>query len=77
MTIKEKEEALVKLIGRSALESSIECDMDLYHWNRKEAIEMSTLRHEIIENPLIKKHNPAWNKAGYVKPSFPAWNKES
>ncbi len=61
MTIKEKEKALVKLIGRSALESSIECDMDLYHWNRKEAIEMSALRHDIIENPLIKKHNPAWN----------------
>jgi hypothetical protein len=55
MTIKEKEEALVKLIGRSALESSIECDMDLYHWDREGAIEMSALRHEIIENPLNKK----------------------
>jgi hypothetical protein len=77
MTIKEKEEALVKLIGRSALESSIECDMDLYHWDRDGAIEMSALRHDIIENPLIKKLNPAWNKPDYVKPSFPAWNKES
>ena len=52
MTIKEKEEALVKLIGRSALENSIECDMDLYHWNRDGAIEMSALRHEIKKNPV-------------------------
>ena len=55
MTIEEKEQALVRLIGRSALESSIECDMDLYHWDRDGAIEMSALRHEIVENPLIKK----------------------
>tara|TARA_R100000655_G_C2865532_1_gene172337 strand:+ start:314 stop:481 length:168 start_codon:yes stop_codon:yes gene_type:complete len=55
MTIKEKEEALVKLIGKSALESSIEVDMDLYHWDRDGAIEMSALRHDIVENPLNRK----------------------
>ena len=47
MSIKEKEKALVKLIGRSALENSIEIDMDLYHWDRAGAIECAALRHNI------------------------------